>query len=110
MEEIVGDIEDEHDDAPLDLLTLTEAGVWDVDARVELEELAERIDPRLGEVEGDVDTLGGLAFVLAGHVPQPGEIMTHASGWTVEILDGDERRVTRARLRQPSGDTGTAAH
>ena len=101
MEEIVGDIEDEHDDEPEDGLIEREDGVWDSDARVEIEELAERLDPRLAETEGDVDTLGGLAFVLAGHVPQPGEILLHASGWRIEILEGDERRVTRARLHRP---------
>ena len=100
MEEIVGDIEDEHDDAPLDLIVLTEDG-WRVDARVELDDLAERLDPRLSEVEGDVDTLGGLAFVLAGHVPQPGEMLRHDSGWTIEIVEGDERRVLVAQLREP---------
>lgn len=108
MEEIVGDIEDEHDDAPQDLLAEIGDGCWDVDARVELEELAERLDPRLSEVEGDVDTLGGLAFVLAGHVPQPGEILIHASGWTIEIREGDERRVLVARLRQPGSVLPTA--
>lgn len=102
MEEIVGDIEDEHDDAPLDMLVKIDEGCWDVDARIELEELADRLDSRLAEVEGDVDTLGGLAFVLAGHVPQPSEVLTHASGWTIEIREGDERRVVLARLRAPA--------
>jgi CBS domain containing-hemolysin-like protein len=101
MEEIVGDIEDEHDEAPQDLLKPVADGCWDVDARIELEDLAERLDPRLSEVEGDVDTLGGLAFVLAGHVPQPFEVLTHASGWTIEIREGDERRVVLARLCRP---------
>jgi len=109
MEEIVGNIEDEHDDAPEDMLVAREAGIWDGDARVELEELATRLDPRLAEVEGDVDTLGGFAFVLAGHVPQPGEVLEHASGWRIEILAGDDRRVTRARLHQPPERTADAA-
>ncbi|QJQ32739.1 HlyC/CorC family transporter [Sphingomonas lacunae] len=106
MEEIVGDIEDEHDEAPQDLLIPVGLGCWDVDARIELEELAERLDPRLAEVEGDVDTLGGLAFVLAGHVPQPTEVLTHPSGWTIEIRQGDERRVVLARLREPDAHSG----
>lgn len=108
MEEIVGDIEDEHDDAPHDLLVEIEPGCWDVDARVELEELAERLDSRLADVEGDVDTLGGLAFVLAGHVPQPCEVLTHESGWTIEIREGDERRVVLARLRRPDSPGGAS--
>ncbi|MFM6853301.1 MAG: hemolysin family protein [Sphingopyxis sp.] len=101
MEEIVGDIEDEHDDAPADLICALDDGVWDADARVELDEVAERIDPRLAEVEGDVDTMGGLAVVLAGHVPQTGEVLTHASGWRIEVLAADEKRVARVRLHRP---------
>lgn len=102
VEEIVGEIEDEHDDAPEELLVTDGDDSWIGDARIELDELAEKLDPAFGEVDEDVDTLGGLAFVLAGHVPQPGETLTHADRWTIEILDGDERRVTRARLTRIS--------
>ena len=56
---------------------------------------------RAPEIEEDVDTLGGLASVLAGHVPQPGEILAHESGWRLEITEGDARRVTRLRLHPP---------
>jgi CBS domain containing-hemolysin-like protein len=106
VEEIVGDVEDEHDDAPTDLIVPLEHGMWDADARAELEDVAQRIDPRLGEVEEAVDTLGGLAFVLAGQVPAPGAILTHASGWRIEITEGSERRVTRMRLHPPIETTG----
>ena len=102
VEEIVGDIEDEHDDAPVEMLTDLGDGMWDADARVELEDVAAAIDPRLAEVNGDVDTLGGLAFVLAGHVPQAGEIVEHASGWRIEVLEGDTKRATRLRLHAPA--------
>ena len=71
VEEIVGDIEDEHDEAPEDLLVPLDGGAWDADARVELEDVAETIDPRLAEHDEDVDTLGGLAAVLAGRVRVP---------------------------------------
>lgn len=101
VEEIVGEIEDEHDDAPEALLQPTANGCWDADARAELEDVADAIDPRLAEIEEDVDTLGGLASVLAGHVPQPGEILAHESGWRLEITEGDARRVTRLRLHPP---------
>lgn len=101
VEEIVGDIEDEHDDAPEQLILLREDGLWDVDARAELDDVADAIDPALGVVEEDVDTVGGLAFVLAGHVPQAGEILDHPSGWKVEVISGDTRRVTRVRLHAP---------
>ncbi|MEY4501657.1 MAG: hypothetical protein RIS52_1547 [Pseudomonadota bacterium] len=107
VEEIVGDIEDEHDDAPVALLTPLGDGNWEADARAELDDVAKMIDPRLGDVDGDVDTLGGLAFVLAGHVPQIGEILTHACGWRLEIIAGDVRRATRLRLHAPVQLEGT---
>ncbi|MBR2268521.1 MULTISPECIES: hemolysin family protein [Sphingobium] len=102
VEEIVGEVEDEHDDAPEAMLVPLEGGMWDADARAELDDVAEEIDPRLGEIEEDVDTLGGLAFVLAGRVPEPGEIIPHEqSGWKLEVLASDGRRVTRLRLHPP---------
>lgn len=101
IEEIVGEIEDEHDEAPTALLVPIDGGGWDADARAELEDVAETIDPRLGEVDEDVDTLGGLAFVLAGHVPEPGECLTHPSGWKLEVVAADSRKVTRLRLHPP---------
>ena len=101
VEEIVGNVEDEHDDAPTEMLLPLEDGMWDADARVELEDVAERIDARLAEVEEAVDTLGGLAFVLAGQVPPVGVVLTHASGWRIEVTAGNERRVTRLRLHPP---------
>lgn len=106
MEEIVGEIEDEHDDEPEAMLVPHEGGCWDADARAELDDVAREIDPALAEVEEDVDTLGGLAFVIAGHVPEPGEILLHPeSGWRLEVLEGDNRRVTRLRLHPPIGET-----
>jgi len=101
VEEIVGEIEDEHDDAPTELLVPLEDGMWEADARVELDEVAEKIDPRLAEVEEAVDTLGGLAFVLAEQVPQVGTILEHESGWRIEVTGGNERHVTRLRLHPP---------
>jgi CBS domain containing-hemolysin-like protein len=101
VEEIVGEIEDEHDEEAPGMLIPIEDGIWDADARAELEEVAETIDARLGVVEEDVDTLGGLATVLAGHVPQQGEIIEHPSGWRLEVTDSDSRRVSRLRLHAP---------
>jgi CBS domain containing-hemolysin-like protein len=102
VEEIVGDIEDEHDDAPIALLSPLGDGNWEADARAQLEDVIRDVDPRLGEVDGDVDTLGGLAFVLAGHVPQVGEILVHSSGWRIEVIAGDIRQARRLRLHAPS--------
>ncbi len=104
IEEIVGEIEDEHDDAPEDEMTPLPGGAWDVDARAELEDVADAIDSALADVAEDVDTIGGMAAVLAGHVPQKGETLLHNSGWQIEILAGDSRRVTRVRLHPPVGD------
>ena len=103
VEEIVGEIEDEHDEAPIEQLVEIAPGVWDADARAELDDVAEKVgDPQLAEIEEAVDTLGGLAFVLAEEVPQPGTVLDHPSGWKVEVTAGDETHVTRLRLHAPS--------
>jgi CBS domain containing-hemolysin-like protein len=101
IEEITGEIEDEHDDAPEQLHVPLDGGAWDADARAELEDVAETIDPRLGETEEDVDTLAGLAGVLAGHVPEAGACLTHPSGWLIEVVEADPKRVHRLRLHPP---------
>jgi CBS domain containing-hemolysin-like protein len=102
VEEIVGDVEDEHDDAPEAMMIALDNGLWETDARAELEDAAREIDPRLAEVEEDVDTLGGLAFIIAGHVPKVGEMLLHKeSGWQLEIIAADGRRVKRLRLHPP---------
>jgi CBS domain containing-hemolysin-like protein len=48
-----------------------------------------------------LDTLGGLAFLLAGQVPQVGAVLSHPSGWQIEVIQGNERHVTRLRLHPP---------
>lgn len=101
VEEIVGDIEDEHDEAEEELLIPLGDSIWSADARAELEDVARLIDPRLAEIDDDVETLGGLASALAGHVPLPGQIVEHPSGWRLEISDADERRVKRMLLHPP---------
>src|SRR3954463_3119080 len=101
VEEIVGEIEDEHDEAEAGMLTMLDEGLWEADARVELEELAQAIDPRLSSKEDEVDTLGGLVFLLAGHIPAIGECVDHPSGWKLEAIDSDPRRIIRVRLHAP---------
>jgi CBS domain containing-hemolysin-like protein len=102
VEEIVGEIEDEHDEEMPGMLIPLEDGIWEADARAELDEVAETIDARLANVEEDVDTLGGLALVLAGHMPKMGEILEHPSGWRLEVTGCDSRRISRLRLHAPA--------
>lgn len=102
VEEIVGEIEDEHDDEPEEMMIALPDGLWDCDARTELDDIAETIDPRLAEVEESVDTLGGLTFVLAEQVPPVGTVVAHPSGWQIEVTDGDETHVKRLRLHPPA--------
>jgi len=101
VEEIVGEIEDEHDEEEISSLVMLEDGVWEADARIELDELAAAVDPRLVSAEDEVDTLGGLVFLLAGHIPAQGECVIHPSGWRLEALDSDSRRIIRVRLHAP---------
>ena len=101
VEEIVGNIEDEHDEAPVEWIVPIGEGMWDCDARAELDDVAQRIDSRLAEVAESVDTLGGLAFVLAEQVPPVGTIVAHPSGWRIEVTAGDATHVTRLRLHPP---------
>ena len=101
VEEIVGEIEDEHDEAEHGMLTMLDEGLWEADARLELEELAETVDARLSSDEDEVDTLGGLVFLLAGHIPAKGECVTHPSGWKLEAVDSDPRKIIRVRLHAP---------
>jgi CBS domain containing-hemolysin-like protein len=101
IEEIVGHIEDEHDEAPEALLVALDGGGWEADGRADLEEVGRLVDARLGAAEEDVDTLAGLVGVLAGRVPEIGDCLEHASGWKLEVTDADQRRVTRLRLHPP---------
>lgn len=104
VEEIVGEIEDEHDVEAAGMLTRLDEGIWEADARIELEELAESVDARLTWEEDEVDTLGGLVFLLAGHIPARGECVIHPSGWRLEAVDSDPRKILRVRLHAPDPD------
>jgi CBS domain containing-hemolysin-like protein len=101
VEEIVGEIEDEHDEEADRMLTMLEEGLWEADARLELEELTATVDARLTAEEDEIDTLGGLTFLLAGRILQPGESVQHPSGWRLECVDADGRRIRRVRLHAP---------
>jgi CBS domain containing-hemolysin-like protein len=101
VEEIVGDIEDEHDEAEANRLVMLDDGLWEADARIELDELAQAVDMKLVSAEDEVDTLGGLVFLLAGRIPAKGDCVVHPSGWRLEAVDADPRRIIRVRLHAP---------
>ena len=109
VEEIVGEIEDEHDQNDDPALTPAADGSLIADARVTIEHLEETVGSILDsdEEREDIDTLGGLVFSLAGRVPIRGELIRHSSGVEFEVLEADPRRIRRLRLRslpqRPSG-------
>ena len=107
IEEIVGDIADEHDDEPIALKQEDDAYV--ADARLELEDFAKQTGHDLtlpAELE-EIDTLGGLVVAHLGRVPQRGEIVEGPAGFTFEVLEADPRRVRRLRIRPPRPDIVT---
>ena len=101
VEEIVGEIEDEHDIEEANKLVMLDDGCWEADARVELGELAMAVDEKLLSRDDEVDTLGGLVFLLAGRIPAKGESVVHPSGWRLEAVDSDPRKIIRVRLHAP---------
>jgi magnesium and cobalt transporter len=110
VEEIVGDIGDEHDVDEAPHLTRLPDGAYEADARLDLEDFAEQTGIQLlpSESEEDVDTLGGLVATLIGRVPQRGEIVSH-NGFEFEVLESDPRRIKRLRLRPPAATPPTSA-
>ena len=101
VEEIVGEIEDEHDVEQGPKMLARPDGSLIADARTTIEEFERRVGPVLSdeEREQDIDTLGGLVFTLTGHVPTRGESVTHPSGIVFEVIEADPRRVRRLRVR-----------
>lgn len=100
LEAVVGEIEDEHDDAEADLVQRVDENSFIADARVELEELQAIIgaDFAPGEAAEEVSTLGGLLFELVDHVPARGELITKLKGFEFEILAADPRRIKKVRI------------
>lgn len=101
VEEIIGEIEDEHDIVRGPSLVQRPDGTWLADARTTIEEFEQRVGPVLTEEERmhDIDTLGGLVMSLTDRVPSRGELVTHASGIAFEVVDADPRRIKRLRVR-----------
>ena len=103
IEEITGEIEDEHDQQNLPMLIKSSNNIFEASARVEIDELQKVtninfLDSKLNE---DIDTLGGLIFSIAGRVPQRGEIIRHDSGTTFEIRDADPMKIKSVKVSTP---------
>ncbi|MCG8440932.1 MAG: hemolysin family protein [Caulobacterales bacterium] len=118
LEEIVGDIEDEHDIADAPTVRMRGPRVWDADARVSIEDLGSFVDRplALADMTEEVETLGGLVFALAGRVPERGEVIRHPAGVDFEVADADPRRIKRLMVRvidrpeeAPAEDAGSAS-
>ncbi len=111
IEQIVGEISDEHDEA--EDMIVPVAGGYVVSARTPLEDLEAilKVDLLPPEQDEDVDTVGGLIFTMLGRVPARGELVRHESGVEFEILEADPRRIRRIRVRsaEPKKDTAVAS-
>ena len=103
IEEIIGEIEDEHDEQNMPMLIKTSPNSFEASARVEIEEFEKisKINFLKDYNNEDVDTLGGLVVAIAGRVPQRGEIIKHESGLTFEINDADPRRIKSIKITPP---------
>jgi magnesium and cobalt transporter len=111
IEEIVGDIADEHDEEAPHAHALA-GGAFLANARIGLEDFTKEtgIAFPLSEEEADIETLGGLVVAILGRVPQRGEIVVHPAGYEFEVLEADARRVKRLRIRPlpPAPDDGSS--
>ncbi|MCB5199479.1 magnesium and cobalt transporter [Loktanella sp. DSM 29012] len=105
IEQVVGAIEDEHDVDEVESWTEEAPGVYLVQAKTGLEEFEAEIGMNLTEHEEideeEIDSLGGLVFMLTGHVPVRGEVIQHPDGPEFEVVDADPRRIKRLRVRMP---------
>jgi CBS domain containing-hemolysin-like protein len=101
IEAVVGEIDDEHDEAARAQVVARSGGVYEADGRAPLEDLESALGLPLipPDFDEDIDTVAGLLGALAGRVPQRGEVIAHPSGLDFEIVEADPRRVKRVRVR-----------
>lgn len=101
VEQIVGDIDDEHD-VDSALVLERPQGAYEADGRAPIDQLEAKLGASLAlpDHEDEFDTAAGLAVALAGRLPQRGEILRHPAGFDVEIVDADPRRVKRIRIKR----------
>jgi magnesium and cobalt transporter len=101
IEQVIGEIEDEHDPDEGDFWIIEKPGCYLAQAKTPLEDFQIEIGRDLSNVEEvdpeEVETLGGLVFMLLGRVPARGEVINHPAGVEFEIVDADPRRVKRLR-------------
>ena len=103
IEEITGEIEDEHDEKNLPMLIKSSLNTFEASARIEIDELQKvtNVEFLNSYDNDDVDTLGGLIFSITGRVPQRGEIIKHTSGTTFEIKDADPMKIKSVKVTTP---------
>ncbi len=103
IEQVIGEIDDEHDEAEDKGWIVEKPGQYLVQARAPLDAFEAEIGMRLADEEDgeEIDTMGGLIFMLAGHVPAKGEVITSRGGVVFEVIEADPRRVKRMRVRLP---------
>ena len=103
IEEITGEIEDEHDEKNLPMLIKSSLNTFEASARIEIDELQKvtNVEFLNSHDNDDVDTLGGLIFSITGRVPQRGEIIKHSSGTTFEIKDADPMKIKSVKVTTP---------
>lgn len=109
VEQVIGEIEDEHDTEEGALWSRETPTSYLAEARTPLEEFETEIGQPLhgdGPDDDEIETLGGLVFVLSGYVPARGEVIVHETGVEFEIIDGDPRRIKRLRIRLPGAVSG----
>lgn len=102
IEQVIGEITDEHDEEEQQKWIEERPGVYLCSARTNLEEFEKVLGVDLLEdtSDEDIDTLGGLAFMLSGHIPTRGEVLKHPKGFDLEVVDADPRRIKRLRVRK----------
>ena len=100
IEEIVGEIEDEHSETEVYKINIYENFI-DVPARTTIQEVEEILGFELlnDDIDEEIDTIGGLVFLLAGRIPQRGELITHPKGFEIEIKEVDQRKIINVRFR-----------
>jgi len=101
IEQVIGEIEDEHDTGEDRFWSEESPGCYLAQARTPLDEFEAEVGLKLvdGDDEEEIDTLGGLVFMLAGRVPARGEVVHHPDGLDFEVVDADPRRIKRLRVR-----------